>query len=144
MEDPIDVITGLLRDEHGIPQAKLLLGARLAQDLGVDEDDASDLLSRLHDRFGTDLSALDGQWTEFFHTEGSSVRSIALTLLLLIPSTAVTVVIAAALQLSTGFAGTLGVILFFNCWLVIGWLFPGRAKRPVTILGLAEVVKAGA
>ena len=144
MDDPIDAITGLLRDEHGIPEAKLLPLARLAQDLGVDGDDVSDLLSRLHDRFGTDFSALDEQWTEFFHTEGASVRSIALTFLLLIPTTVVTVVIAAAMKLSTGFAGTLGVILFFSCWLAIGWLFPGRAKRPVTILGLAEVVRAGA
>jgi len=144
MDDPIDAITGLLRDEHGIPEAKLLPEARLAQDLGVDGDDASDLLSRLHDQFGTDFSALDEQWTEFFHTEGASVGSISLTLLLLVLTTVVTVVIAGAMQLSTGFAGTLGIILFFSCWLVIGWLFPGSAKRPVTILGLGEVVRAGA
>ncbi len=144
MDDPIDAIIELLRDGHGISEAKLLPLARLAQDLGVDGDDVSDLLSRLHERFGTDFSALDEQWTEFFQTEGASLRSIALTFFLLVPTTAVTVAIAAAVQLSTGFAGTLGVIIFFSCWLAIGALFPGKAKRPVTILGLAEVVRVGA
>jgi hypothetical protein len=144
MDDPIHVITLLLRDQHGIAESKLRPTARLGHDLGVDGSDVSDLLSQLHERFGTDFSALDGQWTEFFGNEGVSLRSIVVTFLLLVSSTAVTVAIAAALRLSPSLAGALGVITFFTGWLAIGWLFPGKAKRPVTILGLAEVVQAGA
>lgn len=66
MDDPLTVITDLLHDEHGIPVAKLSPAARLGRDLGVDGDDASDLFQRLHERFGTDFSALNEQWPEFF------------------------------------------------------------------------------
>jgi hypothetical protein len=144
MSDPIIAITELLRDEHGIPPAKLHPSARLGHDLGVDGDDASDLLQRLHDRFGTDFSALDGQWTEFFNHEGASPRSILIGFALMIPSTAATVWIASVFRLSTSMAGAVGVAMLFTLWAGLGWLLPRKAKRPVTITGLADVVRSGA
>lgn len=144
MGDPIVVITDLLRDEHGIPAAKLHPSARLGHDLGVDGDDASDLFQRLHCLFGTDFSALDGQWTEFFDNEGASPRSILIGFALLISSTAVTVWIASVFRLSTNMAGALGVVMFAALWVGLGWIFPRKAKRPVTIAGLADVVRTGA
>lgn len=143
MDEPIDVIFQLLRDQHGISESKLRPTARLGEDLGVDGSDVSDLLNELHHRFGTDFSALDGQWTEFFGNEGVSLRSLAATFLLLIPSTVVTLAIAEALMLPTGIAGALGVIIFFGCWVLFGLLYPPKPTRPVTLAGLANVVKSG-
>jgi hypothetical protein len=144
MGDPIIAITDLLREEHGIPLAKLHPSARLGHDLGVDGDDASDLLQRLHERFGTDFSALDEQWTEFFNHEGSSPRSILIAFALLIPSTALTVWIAAVFALSTNMGGAVGVVVFFASWFVLSRVLPNKPKRPVTIGGLADVVRTGA
>ncbi len=144
MSDPIGAITELLREEHGIPLAKLHPSARLAHDLGVDGDDASDLFQRLHERFGTDFSALNEQWTQFFNHEGASPRSILIALALMIPSTALTVWIAVGLDLSTNVGGVLGVVVFFASWIVLGRRLPGKPKRPVTIEGLADVIRVGA
>ncbi len=143
MDDPLEVINDLLRERHGIKQAKLHPSSRLWHDLGVDGDDISDLLQHLHERFGTDFSALNEHWTEFFHEEGASLRSILFALLMMIPSTAVTLWIAAVFKLSTGFAGAIGVAMFFAFWIALAWLFPGKPKRPVTIAGLSNVIRAG-
>ncbi|MDF2810466.1 MAG: hypothetical protein K0S56_1497 [Microvirga sp.] len=144
MSDPIGAITELLREEHGIPPAKLHPSARLSHDLGVDGDDASDLLQRLHERFGTEFSALNEQWSQFFNHEGASPRSILIALALMIPCTALTVWIAVRLDLSASVCGVLNVVVFFASWIVLGRLFPAKPKRPVTIEGLADVIRAGA
>ena len=44
MDDPVEAISTLLREQHGIRQAMLQPSARLAHDLGVDGDDMSELL----------------------------------------------------------------------------------------------------
>lgn len=91
MNDPIDSITELLREEHGIPLAKIYPSARLVHDLGVDGDDMSDLLLSLNERFGSDFTALTEHLTTCFSKKGSSSRSIVTALALLVPSTACTV-----------------------------------------------------
>ncbi|MDP5278053.1 hypothetical protein Q9Q95_03890 [Sphingomonas sp. DG1-23] len=144
MTDPLQAITDLLREEHGIPSARLQPWARLGPDLGVDGDDASELLQRLHEAFGTDFSALEEQWTEFFHVEGTSPRAVLCGLLLLIPSIALTLWVAAAFDLPDAAAPAIGVVTFFASSAGLGRLFPGKPKRPVTIEGLADIVRAGA
>jgi hypothetical protein len=144
MDDPLNLITDLLREQHRIPDRKLLPSARILHDLGIDGDDVSDLLGNLQAQFGTDFSALDGCWTEFFNTEGASPASIVAGLLLMISSTAATVWIAVVYSLSKVAAGTLGIGIFFGVLFVFSRLFPGKSKRPVTIAGLADVVRAGA
>ncbi|MEA3388902.1 hypothetical protein [Sphingobium sp. CCH11-B1] len=144
MINPLEAITDLLVKDQGVRRAKLLPTARLWHDLGVDGDDASDLFQRLHEQYGTDFSKLNQQWDIFFNREGASPRDILLTMLLLISSTALTLCIAMPLKLSTGFAGAIGVVVFFAIRIALGYLLPGRPKRPVTIEGLVEVVQAGA
>lgn len=144
MDEPLLAIIDLLREEHGLAAVKLHPSARLAHDLGVDGDDVSDLLQCLHERFGTDFSALDEQWTEFFHHEGASPWSILIGLALMIPSTAITVWIAAMFKLSTSVVGVFGVAIFFALWIGLGWLLPKKRMRPVTIDGLADIVQTGA
>lgn len=143
MDDPLTAITEILHDEHGIPVAKLRPTARLGHDLGVDGDDASDLFQRLHERFGTDFSALNEQWTVFFHNEGGSLRGLLWVFTLMIPSTALTVWIATMFDLSTHLGGVIGIVMFFASWLCAGRLLPSTPKRNVTIEGLAQVVQAG-
>ena len=113
MIDPLEAITDLLAEDHGVRRAKLLPSARLWHDLGVDGDDASDLFQRLHERYGTDFSPLNRQWDEFFNQEGASLCAILLTMLLLIPSTALTLWIAVQFKLGAGIAGAIGVAIFF-------------------------------
>ncbi|UZK66365.1 acyl carrier protein [Sphingomonas sp. M1-B02] len=144
MDDPLAVITDLLHDEHGIPVAKLSPTARLGHDLGVDGDDASDLFQRLHERFGTNFSALNEQWPEFFHNEGGTLRGFLLGLALMVPSTALTVWIATVFDLTTHIGGLVGVVTFFALWLCVGWLLPAKPKRHLTIEGLAQVIRDGA
>jgi hypothetical protein len=144
MDDPLIAITDILHDEHGIPVTKLLPKARLGHDLGVDGDDASELFQRLHERFGTDFSALNAQWTEFFYTEGVSLGGLLFGLALMIPATALTVWIAMMLDLSTQVGGAIGIVMFFALWFCVGKLLPRKSKRPLTIEGLAQVVQAGA
>ncbi|MBB5716987.1 acyl carrier protein [Sphingomonas aerophila] len=144
MDDALAAITELLHDDHGIPVARLSPTARISHDLGIDGDDASDLFQRLHERFGTDFSALNEQWTEFFHNEGGSLRGFLLSLASMIPSTALAVWTAIYFDLSTHMGGLLGVLAFFGFRLCAGWLFPAKPKRHLTIEGLSQVVQKGA
>lgn len=130
MIDPLETITNLLVEDHGIRWAKLLPSARLWHDLGVDGDDASELFQRLHEWYGTDFSPLNRQWGVFFNQEGESLRAILLTMLLLIPSTALTLWITLPLKLSAGIAGIIGVATFFTLRIALGYLMPGKSKRP--------------
>lgn len=143
MDDPQDTITQLLHEEHGIARAKLHPSARLCCDLGIDGDDAADLFNRLHDRFGTDFSALYVQWTEFFNNEGMSRRSALMAAGLFIPSTALTLWLGYWLKLSNTIGGIMAVAVFFALLAALSWLLPKQPKRPVTIAGLAEVVQNG-
>ena len=136
-------IIDLLHEEHGIARSKLIPTARIWHDLGVDGDDVGDLLQRLHELFGTDFTALDDQWLEFFNYEGASPRSCVLGLALLIPSVAGAIWISETFELSRHGAGLLTVAVFFGLWFLLGRLFPSKPKRPLTIAGLANIVDAG-
>lgn len=39
--------------------------------------------------------------------------------------------------------GLVGLVAFFARWICVGWLAPGKPKRPAIIEGLAEVVRTG-
>jgi acyl carrier protein len=57
--DPQLAILSIVSRRSGIPAAKLSLEQRLLQDLGIDGDDASELLLDLSGQFGVDLTALN-------------------------------------------------------------------------------------
>lgn len=56
--DPQLAILSIVSRRSGIPAAKLSLEQRLLQDLGIDGDDATELLLDLSREFGVDLNAL--------------------------------------------------------------------------------------
>jgi hypothetical protein len=145
MDEPLNAIVDLLREKHGISPAKLKPSARLWHDLGVDGDDASDLLERLHERFGTDFSQLD--WAAFFNSEGMPLQSSIVALASTILAGAVTICIGIAL-LPFKRSAWLFSLIYVAAFLILIFganrLFPKKPKRPVTIAGLAEVVQDGA
>ena len=143
MTNTQQAIIDILHDEHGIPRSKLDPSARIGHDLGVDGDDVSDLLERLHERFGTDFSALSEQWLEFFNYEGASPRSCLIGILLLIPSVAAAIWIAETFNFSQHEGGLLTVAVYFALWFALSRMIPSKAKRSVTIAGLASMVDAG-
>jgi hypothetical protein len=59
----------LLIEEQGVPAFKVTGEARILQDLGVDGDDAAELFREIQTRFGTDLTALQAEWTDYFRSE---------------------------------------------------------------------------
>ena len=136
-------IISILHEEHGIPHSKLKPTAMIWHDLGVDGDDVGDLLQRLHELFGTDFTALNDQWLDFFNYEGTSPRSCLIGLLLLISSVAAAVWISVTFEFPQHVAGLLTVTLFFMLWFATGKLHPRKPKRPVTIAGLARIVESG-
>ncbi len=50
---------------------KLTTGTRLAQDLGMDGDDAVEFFDAFRQEFGVDLADLDVHWNQHFAPEGS-------------------------------------------------------------------------
>lgn len=138
-DDPATELRRILIENHGIRSAKVTPEARIVNDLGIDGDDVAELLDDLASRFGTDFSALNDQWREFFNTEGASLRAIILGMLSAIVFGGVTGVLLAYLG---WFGIVLSVILFVSGARVFGRRY-GRKLRPLTIAGLTEIVVAG-
>jgi hypothetical protein len=142
MDDPLDAIINLLRDEQGVSTPKLRPSARLYHDLGITADDACELLQRLHERFGTDFSELD--WREYFGPEGIPLSSTIIFLVSLILACALTVCLFIAFKLPKWMFWGANIALLFIILLGANRLFPGMPKRPITIAMLAEVIQNGA
>jgi len=142
-DDPQQTIVQLLQSEHGIARSRLLPSSRLLHDLQVDGDDAVQLFQKLHDRYGTDFRALGEQWSTFFGNEGPSIAYLLLSTAVLVPSIAISVPLGLYLDLSSNSVGLLAASVFFGSILLFHGVWPKSQKRPVTIAGLAEIVRRG-
>jgi len=141
-DDPTAAVHHLLVDGHGVPAHKVTSEARIVHDLGVDGDDAAELLEELHKRFGTDFDALEGQWREFFNTESASPGSILLGIPAVIIFGAVAGIISAVWHLPKLVAVLLALLLLvIGSRLLSHWF--GKELRPLTVGGLAQIVEAG-
>jgi len=129
MDEPLDTIINMLRDEQGISPAKLRPSARLLHDLGLDGDDAHDFFLRLHERFGTDFTGLD--WPEFFNSEGISLNFSIISLVSIISATAMTLSIAIAFKLPNWMFWEVNVAVLLIILFVLNRLFPRKPKRPL-------------
>lgn len=132
----------LLIEDQGVSEAKVTPEARILHDLGVDGGDAGEMFKALHERFGTDFTELNYQWRVFFNTEGASPRAILFGILAIIVCGGGAGVLVAALHWPKFFGVILTMVLFFGG----GWLFSrwfGRDLQPLTVSGLAEIVRAG-
>ena len=139
---PIAAVRKLLIEDHGLSGAKVTPDARILHDLGVDGGDAGELFQALHERFGTDFTELATQWRTFFNTEGASPRAILFGILAIIVCGGVAGVTVAALQWPKFLGMALALTMFYGgSWLFSRWF--GRDLQPLTVEGLAEIVRAG-
>lgn len=135
-------VRGLLIEKHGVPISDVTPEARLLHDLGVDGDDAAELFHNLQLRFRTDYNALNEQWGDFFNTEGASPKEVLVGCPVLIICAGTAGVLAAYLHLPE-FVGWVLALTFFigSTWLLSRWF--SRERKPVTVGGLAQIVRAG-
>lgn len=141
-DDPMATLRKLLIEDQGVPEGKVTPHARILHDLSVDGDDAGEVFHALHERFGTDFTELNRQWRFFFNTEGASPRAI----LFGIPATIVCGGGASVLVAALHWPKFLTVIVALALFIGGGRLFSrwfGRDLQPLTVDGLAEIVRAG-
>jgi hypothetical protein len=133
-------IIDLVAAERGLPREKVKLSNRLLQDLGMDGDDAVDFFISVHDRFGTDLTHLQQNWSEHFGPEGFSLWNG----LVIIPAAIIGGLVAGFAGLST-FWGILVTLasLAALLWVMRLWAPPDRMV-PVTVQEVVAAVEAGA
>ncbi|WP_375196939.1 acyl carrier protein [Sphingobium sp.] len=142
IESPSDTLARLLIEKHGVPASDVKHSARIVHDLGVDGDDAAELLHDLQAAFGTDLTALDGQWRTYFNTEGASPRAILIGVPAIILCGGLAGVLVAWLQWPKLIVLALTLALFVSGgWAWSRWF--GKGLHPVTVGGLAEIIQAG-
>lgn len=141
-DDPISTVRKLLIEGHGVLEAKVTPSARILHDLGVDGDDAGELFEALHAQFGTDFTELTSQWRIFFGTEGISLREMLIGIPVIIVCGGAAGGLVGALHWPKFVGILLALALFVGCsWFFSRWF--GRDLLPLTVDGLAEIVRAG-
>lgn len=132
----------LLIEGQGVPEAKVTPNARILHDLGVDGDDAGELFEALHAQFGTDFTELTRQWRVFFGSEGASPRAMVFGILAIIVCGGGAGALVGALHWPKIMGVAVTLALLVGCsWLFSRWF--GRDLQPLTVNGLAEIVRAG-
>ena len=140
MTEPFEEIVRYLHEEQGIKLARLAPDARVAQDLGVDGADASELLEHLHVRFGTDFSEISLNWTDYFNHEGISFSLSWL---------AITLGLAMLGGLIFAWSGApdswfpIMILIWAAMVAAFEWLRPKTPLKPVTLAGLEQAVLTG-
>ncbi len=141
--DAYEEIVRYLHQEQGCKLERLTPNARILQDLGVDGDDAGDLLEHLHREFGTDFSGIE-KWTTYFNHEGYSMRGGCLGMVVSMSAAA-----ALAIAITTKFdlRDAWGYVITLTIWVaiavVLSRIFPDT-HEPITIAELAAAAEAGA
>jgi acyl carrier protein len=62
-------IIALIVEETGIKRERIQLGSRLADDIGMDGDDAVEFFEKFGKKFQVDLTSLHGHWHQHFGPE---------------------------------------------------------------------------
>ena len=65
-------VIDLIVAETGTKRALVHLSATLAEDIGMDGDDAVEFFQKFHERFNVDLTSLYNHWDSHFYPEGWS------------------------------------------------------------------------
>lgn len=142
MDDPTTEVRRLLIEEQGVSSSKVLPSARIVHDLGVDGDDAAELIDALRSRFGTDFSALEEQWGTFFNVEGVSPKAFLISIPVIVIAAGSAGVLAARYHWPTIAAVAATIVLLLVLARIYARWF-GTILTPVTVSGLAEIVKSG-
>ena len=140
MNETASEVMEILALERGLSADRIERSSRLLQDLGMDGDDAVDFFITLHERFGTDLSALQERWSDYFGPEGFSCWNG----LVILPVAVIGGVVAAQLRLTAvgGVAIAVGLLAAW-LWAMRKWSPPNKMK-PITVEDVIVAVEAGA
>jgi acyl carrier protein len=130
----------MLAKDRGLAPAKIDASSRLLQDLGMDGDDAVDFFLSLQERFGTDLTALQGRWSDHFGPEGFSCWNG----LIIMPAAVIGGVSAGLFGLGAvgGIIITVALLALW-LWMMKTWGSPDRLQ-PITVAQVIAAVEAGA
>jgi hypothetical protein len=71
MTDLEEQITAFIVEETGIKRKPVLLSSRLAQDIGMDGDDAVEFFKKFGEKFPANLTVLYDHWDQHFLPEGT-------------------------------------------------------------------------
>jgi hypothetical protein len=63
-------IVVFIADETGTRKDRVRLSSRLAQDIGMDGDDAVEFFEKFGEKFHVDLTTLSDHWYDHFRSEG--------------------------------------------------------------------------
>ena len=134
-------IVKFIVQETSIKAKKVHLDSRLAQDIGMDGDDAVEFFEKFHKQFQVELDVLGSHWDEHFLPEGGG------------PSLGCMVVIGVgvvaggllheAFKWIPAWAGMIVLVALF-CW-IYGKFFgePQEEKIPITVQDLVEAASSG-
>lgn len=137
-------IVALVAEERGTEGSRIDLDSSLAQDLGMDGDDAVEFFKEFGEKFDVDLTALGGHWNQHFTSEGCLGGP---------PLGCVVVVVAAAfaggllhmaIERIPAWASIIALIALF------GWIcrkffnyYEIEEKTPITIQDLVDAAASG-
>jgi len=134
MESLSDQIIEFTAQVHGLNRTRISLPSRLAQDLGLDGDDAVEFFTQFGERFSVDLRALWDQWDQYFGPEGGPGIAFVVVCLALMG-------IGEAIQKLIGllpFWAWGSILIVIRVWPIRCW--PARAKKlmPITVQDLVD------
>jgi len=134
-------IVDLIAKETGIKPKKVHLDSRLAQDIGMDGDDAVDFFEKYGEKFHVDLNVLGNHWDRHFLPEGGLPPLGSMVVI------GVGVVVGGLLHEAVKWFpmwAAMIVVVALLCW-IYGRFFnePQGDKTPITVRDLVDAASSG-
>jgi acyl carrier protein len=147
MNDLEERIVDLLTDQMQVRRSRIQLSTTLADDIGMDGDDAVEFFERFAEKFHVDITALGDHWHRHFGPEGGLV---SFPPELLFASAAGAVAGLALHEWVLWIPGWLAVIVFVVAfWPIALKIYAIRnpstdpPKRPITVQDLVDAATTG-
>lgn len=142
-DDLENEVRQMLARERGLSVKRITPSSRLREDLGMDGDDAVEFFVEVNQRFGTDLSSLQENWSRYFSPEGLSLWNGAI----IVPFAAAGGITGAGLNWPKWAAALLALGFVVAAYWGLSKL-PRRksaqSELAITVAELIAAVKAGA
>jgi hypothetical protein len=136
-------ITAFIVAQTGIRRKRVLLSCRLAQDIGMDGDDAVEFFRKFGERFHVDLTLLDDHWDQHFSPEFTGTSPGCF--IGIFAAVAVGAVLHEFVKRIPAWAWMIAALP------VIGWIYtrffldrdPDDGKIPITVQDLVDAAGSG-
>lgn len=138
LSDVASKVVDDLVEKLGKPRDCISLSDRLAQDLGLDGDDADEFFHRLQERFGTDFTKLHQSWNQHFYPEGLSATFLFGVLVVAL----IGGLIAEAVGLVGGWGLAITIPMLGAFLYLLRKLNPDR-RKPITVGEVVDAVARG-